>query len=442
LIFDLDYRVTTFQVSATGGNLRNQTYTLDYVENITAVSDTVSTANNQTLGYDVLNRLTSATSGSGGYGSLAYTYDGVGNRLSQTVNSSTTTYAYTSGTNRLASITNGGTTTVSTSANGSITSIPPANGTSAATFAYNVAGRLSSVTGSPTAISAIVYDGFGQRFSKQDPSTTAYYTYGTDGTLLEENDNGAVTDYIYLNGVPVGVWLPSTSTLYYVQSDWLGTPQMVTDSSQNVVWSTRYQPFGTTPTPTGSITQNLRLPGQFSDAETGFNYNHFRDYMPNLGRYLQADPIGLRGGLNPYLYVSANPGRLTDRWGLATMTPEERQEPTDYFEYWSKATFWEGVFVSTFFFPEGIPFSLTLETVSAMCKTEAALLNPSPLDPTKEGIDSTIDQLLDETPYSLPWATYQVLMQATPPPLPTDSPDGSCPSDVSGTLHICIHPYH
>jgi RHS repeat-associated protein len=92
----------------------------------------------------------------------------------------------------------------------------------------------------------------------------------------------------------------------------------VTDSSQNVVWSTRYQPFGTTPTPTGSITQNLRLPGQYSDAETGFNYNYFRDYMPSLGRYLESDPIGLAGGLNTYLYANANAGRFTDPNGLRT----------------------------------------------------------------------------------------------------------------------------
>jgi RHS repeat-associated protein len=319
---DLDYRTSGLAIQSNGGstNLINETLTYDAANNLTGISDSVNTYNNQTLVYDVINRLTSDTFGSGGFGSLAWQYDKVGNLTSQTVNSSTTTYGYTSGSNRLASITNGGTITVTTNGNGNITSIPPADqpGT-AATFTYNVLNRLATVTGSPVGITATVYDGFGQRYSKQDPgSNPSLYTYDLENHLIEENDNGSITDYLYNNNVLVGIWVPGTGSgaLYYVHTNQQGTPLMATDGNSNIVWSTTYQPYGTTSIPIGSITQNVRLPGQFQDTETGFYYNNRRDYMPNLGRYLEADPIGLAGGINPYVYADANPGAFIDPTGL------------------------------------------------------------------------------------------------------------------------------
>jgi uncharacterized protein RhaS with RHS repeats len=49
------------------------------------------------------------------------------------------------------------------------------------------------------------------------------------------------------------------------------------------------------------------------------NQNYFRDYDPALGRYVQPDPIGLAGGMNPYLYANGNPLAYTDPYGLFGM---------------------------------------------------------------------------------------------------------------------------
>ena len=150
---------------------------------------------------------------------------------------------------------------------------------------------------------------------------------GLDATLSSDGGNGdsgtdaggdatvAISDGGTEAGSDAGP-TPKASALYYIHADHLGTPQFATDEHQNVVWSATYQPYGTTGTVTGSITQNLRLPGQYADSETGFNYNGFRDYMPNLGRYLEADPMGVSGGINVYLYAQANPTIFTDRHGL------------------------------------------------------------------------------------------------------------------------------
>jgi RHS repeat-associated protein len=85
----------------------------------------------------------------------------------------------------------------------------------------------------------------------------------------------------------------------------LNTPRAITDESQRVVWRwENTEPFGKSlpeedPDGDGQRFEfNLRFPGQFHDRETGLNYNYFRDYDPQTGRYVQSDPIGLAGGMN------------------------------------------------------------------------------------------------------------------------------------------------
>ena len=71
---------------------------------------------------------------------------------------------------------------------------------------------------------------------------------------------------------------------------------------------------------TRSTIRILRYLGQIYDAETGLHQNWHREYSSQTGRYTQADPIGLRGGLNRYGYVEGNPISLTDPLGLQAYT--------------------------------------------------------------------------------------------------------------------------
>jgi RHS repeat-associated protein len=68
----------------------------------------------------------------------------------------------------------------------------------------------------------------------------------------------------------------------------------------------------------GSVVKfNLRFPGQYLDAETGLHYNYFRDYEAATGRYVESDPIGLRGEISTYGYALASPFGFADELGLS-----------------------------------------------------------------------------------------------------------------------------
>jgi RHS repeat-associated protein len=275
----------------------------------TSYTDNLVPSNYLTMSYDGLGRSNTIDSPT-----FSQSYDNNGNRLSYT--NGAKTFTYTANTNRLATIKIGSvTTTVTTDGRGSITAFSPAFGTQGVTsLSYNNAGRLASVSGSSGVLGSYVYDARGYRFSKTVGSTTTLFQHSTAGTLLEESTGGTATDYIYLNDRPIAMLTGSTFT--YLHGNNLGTPYAATSSTQAVVWKGNYWPWGEVYGSTGSFVVNLRFPGQYYDAETGFNHNVHRDYIPTLGRYIESDPIGLAGGLNTYLYVAARPMNLTDPLGL------------------------------------------------------------------------------------------------------------------------------
>jgi RHS repeat-associated protein len=65
-----------------------------------------------------------------------------------------------------------------------------------------------------------------------------------------------------------------------------------------------------------SFAYNLRFPGQIFGGPAGLHANGFSDFDPATGKYWQSDPIGLRGGINTYVYVEGNPISEIDPSGL------------------------------------------------------------------------------------------------------------------------------
>ena len=183
-------------------------------------------------------------------------------------------------------------------------------------FIYNQNQRLIAVVDSGITKGDYVYNGNGQRVKKVVNGIATIFHYDLQGKLIAESDAGGniTSEYVYLNGSPLAKL--EGIAVYYYHNDHLGTPQKMTDSSGQVVWEGDFKPFGEAISITGTITNNLRFPGQYYDSDTGLNYNYFRDYNPVIGRYVQADPIGLMGGINSFVYVLNNPTRFRDPLGL------------------------------------------------------------------------------------------------------------------------------
>ncbi|MBD8515303.1 RHS repeat-associated core domain-containing protein [Photobacterium sp. CAU 1568] len=161
---------------------------------------------------------------------------------------------------------------------------------------------------------AYTYDPLGRRISKTvNGEQTQFYWLGN--TLLRESGSQGQKDYTYGATGYAPVTVDVDGQVADVLSDHLSAPVGLIQA-QNLIWQQVRSPFGKTGGTAQPVTFNIGFPGQYRDAESGLNYNLYRDYDPSLGRYIQSDPIGLQGGLNTYTYVGGNPLKYIDPLGL------------------------------------------------------------------------------------------------------------------------------
>ena len=265
---------------------------------------------------------------SGSGSATGYAYDANGNRLS----GEGSTYTISSTSNRLTSVSGTLSRTYAYDAAGNTTSY------GGFAFGYNDAGRLASVSGGASA--AYAHNSLGQRVKKTAAGATIYFVYDEAGHLLGEYDTSGnlIQETVWLGNTPVASLRPigGSIAVNYVHTDHLSTPRRISRPSDNaIVWRWDSGPFGAespNQDPDGdssAFAYNLRFPGQYFDAETGLNYNYFRDYDPTAGRSVESDPIGVRGGVNTYVYVRSRPILKKDRLGLCEeCEPSQGHEDT------------------------------------------------------------------------------------------------------------------
>ncbi|MBF0474981.1 MAG: RHS repeat protein [Deltaproteobacteria bacterium] len=249
---------------------------------------------------------------------INYTYDAAGritgiidsNEVRPNLTAGATSYSVSGGSNQILGRSGPTTQTYTYDAAGNLT------GDGTFTYGYDARGRLVQVTAGSSATSYAI-NGLGQRVSKSSASAMTIFAYDEAGHLIGEYDatGNVIQETVWLGDLPVGVLKPGAQ--YYVNPDHLGAPRSIVDTTGATVWKWDKDPFGNG-APTGTLTYNLRFPGQYFDVETGLCYNMARDYSPALGRYIQSDPIGLRGGVNTYAYVGGNPINWVDPKGLYT----------------------------------------------------------------------------------------------------------------------------
>jgi RHS repeat-associated protein len=93
---------------------------------------------------------------------------------------------------------------------------------------------------------------------------------------------------------------------------------MELDDSAQIISYEEYCPYGSTSYQAldqAELPKRYRYTAMERDVETGLEYHGARYYAPWIGRWVSADPTGVKDGPNLYAYVSANPQRLTDPSG-------------------------------------------------------------------------------------------------------------------------------
>jgi RHS repeat-associated protein len=182
------------------------------------------------------------------------------------------------------------------------------------TYGYDYDNRMISASGSPSV--SLNYDPAGRLHQVTGAATTRLLYDGAD-LIAEYNTSGSVLRrYVHGPGVdePL-IWYEGsgTSSKSYLMADERGSVIGLTNGSGSVTNVNKYDASGI---PDSSNAGRFQYTGQTWLADVGVYHYKARAYDPELGRFLQTDPIGAAGGMNIYAYAGNDAVNFTDPSGL------------------------------------------------------------------------------------------------------------------------------
>jgi RHS repeat-associated protein len=187
-------------------------------------------------------------------------------------------------------------------------------------YEWNARNELTRVTKNSIEQARFAYDPTGRRVEKIAGGLTIAYAYDRVDILRETASDGSVRHFVHGPGVDEPLARDDSGSMTYYHADSLGSIEALTSSAGVATLPRRYDVWGSLQS--GQSQPGYAFTAREWDPETSLAFYRARYYSPETARFISEDPIGLAGGLNRYLYASANPVRNIDPFGFAA-TPTE-----------------------------------------------------------------------------------------------------------------------